>query len=190
MQSKFIRSLALTPLAFCGAAHAHPSHTSGVLAGLIHPFLGLDHLLAMLAVGVWAAQLGGHAKWLLPASFVALLALGGTMGMAGVALPMVESGIATSVLLLGLLIAFTVKLPPVSGAVMVGVFGVFHGYAHGTEIPMMSTAWQYSLGFVVSSAALHAVGVRLGRGMRQDGLWLRAVGILVALGGVWISATV
>ncbi|HAT30626.1 MAG TPA: urease accessory protein UreJ [Janthinobacterium sp.] len=187
MQSKFMRSLALAPLVFCGAAAAHPGHNGGALAGLMHPLLGADHLLAMLAVGVWAAQMGGRARWLLPTSFLALLALGGVLGMEGVALPMIEGGIATSVLLLGLLIAFAVKLPATLGAAMVGMFAVFHGVAHGSEMPALSTAWQYGLGFVASSAALHALGVRLGDATRQHGQWLRAAGAAITLCGVWMA---
>ncbi|MFM9437044.1 urease accessory protein [Janthinobacterium sp. CG_23.3] len=190
MQSKHIRLLALAPLAFCGAAAAHPGHTHGAMAGLMHPFLGLDHLLAMLAVGVWATQLGGRAKWLLPLSFVALLAAGGGLAMAGVGLPMVEGGIATSVLLLGLLIALAVKMPTALGAAMVGVFALFHGFAHGSEMPALSTPWQYAFGFMAASAVLHGAGVLFGNGLQRQSLWLRASGGLIALSGVWMSAAV
>ncbi len=163
MRTKFIRwCIALMPIAFCSMAYAHPGHTNGAMAGIIHPLLGLDHLFAMLAVGVWAAQLGGRAKWLLPTSFVTLMALAGSMGMAGIALPMVESGIATSVLLLGLLIAFSVKVTPALGAGIVGLFAVFHGYAHGVEMPLLGSPWQYGFGFVVSTTVLHGLGLLLG----------------------------
>ncbi|MET3130659.1 urease accessory protein [Oxalobacteraceae bacterium GrIS 1.11] len=188
MKSTLTRSLALAPLVFCAAAQAHPGH-GGALAGLSHPFLGLDHLLAMLAVGVWGAQMGGRARWLLPASFVALLAIGGALGMAGVVPTMLEGGIATSVLLLGLLIGFAVKLPaPLAGA-MVGLFAVFHGLAHGAEMPALSSAWQYGLGFIVSSAALHALGVRIG-GAARDAIWLRLAGVAIAFGGAWMASGV
>lgn len=190
MQSKHIRLLALAPLAFCGAAMAHPGHADGAMAGLMHPFLGLDHLLAMLAVGVWATQLGGRAKWLLPLSFVALLAAGGGMAMAGIGLPMVEGGIATSVLLLGLLIALAVNMPTALGAALVGVFALFHGYAHGSEMPALSTPWQYACGFMLASAALHGFGFGVGFGLQRQSLWLRAGGALIALGGAWMGAAV
>ena len=191
MQSKYTRYLALAPLAFCGAAIAHPGHAGhlpGALAGLMHPFLGLDHLLAMLAVGVWATQLGGRAQWLLPLSFVALLAAGGGLAIAGVGLPMVEGGIATSVLLLGILIALAVKMPTALAAAMVGVFALFHGHAHGSEMPAFSTPWQYAFGFMLASALLHGAGVWLGKGLQRQALWLRGGGALIALGGVWMSA--
>lgn len=189
MHTKFIRSgLALLGMAFCGIAEAHPGHGGGYMAGMAHPFLGLDHLLAMVAVGAWAYQLGGRAKWLVPASFVALMAVAGGLGMAGFSLPMVESGIATSVLLLGLLIAFSVKVSPVFGATIVALFALSHGFAHGAEMPALGEPWQYALGFVASTAVLHSCGLLLGRGLQKQVLWLRALGALVAASGVWMMA--
>jgi urease accessory protein len=187
MTSKLIRYIALAPLAFCSVASAHSGHDAGALAGLSHPFLGADHLLAMIAVGLWAAQQGGRARWLLPVSFVALLVLGAALAMAGIALPMVEAGVATSVMLLGLFIALAVKLPPALGAAMVGLFAIFHGYAHGAEMPAAVNAWQYGLGFVVSSAALHGLGLYAGLRSRLPGNWARSAGSLIALGGAWIG---
>ena len=181
-------SLALAVMAFSGMAQAHPGHGGGYLAGLTHPFTGLDHLLAMLAVGVWAAQLGGRAKWLVPASFIACMAVAASVGMSGIALPMVESGIATSVLLLGLLIAFSIKLPIALSASIVGLFAAFHGYAHGAEMPLLSTPWLYGIGFVLSTAALHGTGLLLGQGLHKQVMWLRAVGILIVASGAWMVA--
>lgn len=191
MRINFTRwCIAITAIIFCSVADAHPGHGSGVIAGIAHPLLGLDHLLAMLAVGVWAAQLGGRAKWLVPASFVALMMVAGSVGMAGIALPMVESGIATSVLLLGLLTAFSVKVTPALGASIVGLFAVFHGYAHGMEMPLPGMPWQYGVGFVVSTAVLHGLGLQLGQGLHKQALWLRAAGVLVAASGAWMTATI
>lgn len=191
MRIKSIRwFIALAATAFCSIANAHPGHDGGALAGIAHPFLGLDHLLAMVAVGVWASQLGNRAKWLVPTSFVALMAVAGGMGMAGVALPMVESGIATSVLLLGLLIAFSVRVTPVLGAGIVGLFAVFHGYAHGVEMPVSGTPWLYGSGFVLSTAVLHGLGLLLGAGSNKRGVWLRASGTLVAATGVWMLTAI
>ena len=128
MNSKSIRwCIALMSVAFSGVANAHPGHGGGLMAGIAHPLFGLDHLLAMAAVGVWAFQLDGRAKWLVPASFVALMAVAGGVGMAGIPLPMVEIGIATSVLILGLLITFSVRVTPAIGA------GI--GYALGKFVP-------------------------------------------------------
>jgi urease accessory protein len=181
-------SLALAVMAFSGMAQAHPGHGGGYLAGLTHPFTGLDHLLAMLAVGVWAAQLGGRAKWLVPASFIACMAVAASVGMSGIALPLVESGIVTSVLLLGLLIAFSIKLPVALSASIVGLFAAFHGYAHGAEMPLLSTPWLYGIGFVLSTAALHGTGLLLGQGLHKQAMWLRAVGILIIASGAWMMA--
>ena len=179
-------SLALAVMAFSGMAQAHPGHVGGYLAGIAHPFTGLDHLLAMLAVGVWAAQLGGRAKWLVPASFIACMAVAASVGMSGIALPMVESGIATSVLLLGLLIAFSIKLPIALSASIVGLFAVFHGYAHGAEMPQLSTPWVYGIGFMLSTAALHGLGLLLGSSLRKKAAGLRAIGILIIASGGWM----
>lgn len=191
MRSKFFRcSLALAALAFCGAAQAHPGHGAGYLAGLGHPFLGLDHVLAMIAVGVWAAQLGGRALWMVPLSFVAVMALAGGLGIAGVALPMADNGVAASVLLLGLLVAFAVRLPFALGCGMAGLFAVFHGYVHGAEMPHAGIAWQYGLGFVSATVALHGLGLLLGRGLERHGAWLRAAGALTAASGAWMMAAI
>jgi urease accessory protein len=190
MQSNFIRwGLTLTALLCCSMADAHPGHMDNALAGIVHPFLGVDHLLAMVAVGVWASQLGGRARWLLPASFVAIMGLSGGIGMAGFSVPMVESGIATSVLLLGLLIAFSVKMQPALGAGLIGLFAVFHGYAHGAEMPGLSAPWQYGFGFMLATATLHGLGLLLGGILHQRSQSLRVVGTLLIASGVWMVAT-
>ena len=180
-------SLALTVMACSGMAQAHPCHGGGYLAGIAHPFMGLDHLLAMLAVGVWAAQLGGRARFLLPASFIACMAVAASMGMSDIALPMVEGGTATSVLLLGLLIAFSIKLPVAYSASIVGLFAVFHGYAHGAEMPVLNTPWVYGIGFMLSTLALHIIGLVLGLALPKQSVWLRAIGILVVTSGTWMA---
>ena len=184
---KYKLILTLLALTYGGAALAHPGHSDGAMAGLMHPLTGIDHILAMLAVGLWGAQLGGRAQWLLPASFVAFLAAGGALGMNGAALPMVEAGIVTSVLLLGLLIGFAVKLKTLPAALIVGGFAVFHGYAHGTEMPAMGNAWLYGMGFVAASAALHIAGLGLGRAVRRHTGWLRTGGGFIALAGMWLG---
>lgn len=189
MNSKSIRwCIALISVAVCGVANAHPGHGGGLLAGISHPLFGLDHLLAMVAVGVWAYQLGGRAKWLAPASFVALMAVAGGAGMAGIAMPMVESGIAASVLILGLLIAFAVRVTPAFAAAIVALFAVFHGAAHGAEMPALGSAWQYGIGFIAATAALHGLGLALGKGSVKQMLWLRAAGVAVAASGTWMLA--
>ncbi len=181
-------SFALAVMAFSGMAQAHPGHGGGYLAGIAHPFMGLDHLLAMLAVGVWAAQLGGRAKWLVPTSFIVCMAVAASVGLSGIALPMIESSIATSVLLLGLLIAFSIKLPVVLSAGIVGLFAAFHGYAHGAEMPPLSTPWLYGIGFLLSTAGLHGLGLLLGQRLHKDMVWLRAIGVLIVASGAWMVA--
>ena len=187
MNGTFIRwCIALMSVAFCSIANAHPGHGGGLMAGIAHPLFDLDHVLAMVAVGVWAFQLGGRAKWLVPASFVALMAVAGGVGMAGIRLPLVEIGIATSVLILGLLIAFSVRVTPALGAGIVALFAIFHGHAHGAEMPVLGSAWQYAIGFIASTAALHGLGLALGKGMDQQSVWLRATGAMVAASGAWM----
>jgi len=190
MRSKIISPLiAIAALAFCGIAQAHPGHGGGFAAGVEHPLSGADHLLAMIATGIWAYQLGGRAKWLVPACFVAIMAGAAGLGMAGVGLPMIEGGIAASLLVLGLLIAFAVSVRPAAAGVIVAVFAVFHGYAHGVEMPAMASPWLYGAGFVAATAALHGVGLLLGRSVAGKGLMLRAAGIAVATAGAWMMAS-
>ena len=179
--------LAAFTLAASGSAMAHPGHADGAVAGLLHPLTGLDHILAMVAVGLWAAQLGGRAQWLLPASFVGFLAAGGVLGASGFVVPMAEAGIVTSVLLLGLLIGFAVKLEAAPAALEVGVFALCHGYAHGVEMPAMGNGMLYGLGFVAASAALHVSGLGLARAVSSRGNWLRAGGAAISLAGVGLG---
>jgi urease accessory protein len=185
MNSKSIRwCIGLASLALCGIASAHPGHGSSFMAGMAHPWFGLDHLLAMLAVGAWAFQMGGRAIWLVPATFIGLMVVAAGAGMAGIALPQVEAGIASSVLILGLLIAFAVKIKPAAAAALVALFAIFHGHAHGVEMPALGTAWQYAIGFILATAALHGLGLMLAKGV--DSRWLRATGAITAASGAWM----
>jgi urease accessory protein len=151
--------LILPTLAF---AHSEDSSTSGFLHGFLHPIGGIDHLLAMLAVGVWAAMAQDKSKWIIPASFVGIMALGGILGFAGLAMPLVEEVILLSVLVLGVLIAITLKLPLPAAAVIVGAFALFHGHAHGTELPHAVSAATYAAGFLFSSALINLTGFGIG----------------------------
>jgi urease accessory protein len=174
-------------------AQAHPGHaeTSGFAAGLAHPAAGLDHLLAMVAVGMWGAQLGGRSVWIMPAVFLAAMAIGGGAGMAGIALPGVALGILASVLVLGVLLAAAVRLPLGAGALAVGLFAIFHGAAHGAEMPAESGLLAYCAGFLIATALLHAAGIGLGLAaqkirrlpaLRFAGAALVAAGVLLAAG--------
>jgi urease accessory protein len=165
-------------LLFASSAFAHPSHVSGFM----HPFVGVDHLLAMLAVGLWAAQLGGRWRWGLPLAFVGAMTLGGLAGFAGFALPGVEPMLAASVLVLGLVVALRVQWRA-GGAALVAAFAVFHGIAHAAELPAGAGPAGYAAGFIAATALLHAAGVALGLAPRA-----RAFGIPIALAGAWLLA--
>ncbi|WP_411386357.1 HupE/UreJ family protein [Pseudomonas sp. MPB03] len=179
-------ALLLTP----ALAFAHPGHgDNGLIAGLGHPIGGLDHLLAMLAVGLWAAQQQGAARWALPCTFVGTMLLGGLLGFEGLNLPALESGIAASVLALGLAVALAVR-PPLSLAVgATASFALFHGVAHGLELPDMSSPWAYAVGFVAATAALHGAGFALVRVLPRAATPLvRLAGAASAGAGVWLLA--
>jgi urease accessory protein len=170
-------------------AWAHPGQgrAAGLLAGLHHPVSGLDHVLAMIAVGLWGAQLGQPAVWLLPVTFPMVMAFGGMLGLLGVRLPGVEAGVALSGVLLGAAVLTEWRPPLRVAAVMVGFFAIFHGHAHGAELPPGASGLLYSIGFVVATGTLHAVGIGVGVIHRWD--WgrvaLRGAGGLVAAAGAF-----
>lgn len=168
-------------------AHIGQGRAEGFLAGLRHPVSGLDHVLAMVSVGLWGAQLGAPAVWLLPVTFPIVMALGGMLGLVGMPLPGVEAGIALSGILLGFSVAAEWRPPLWVAAVMVGFLAVFHGHAHGSELPPGANGLLYSIGFVVATGTLHAVGIALGVAHRWA--WgrvaLRVAGGLVAAAGVF-----
>ncbi len=145
-------------------ALAHPGHPEdgSFGAGFMHPLSGADHLLAMLAVGLLAAQLGGRALWAVPSAFVAMMAFGGLAGAAGLSLPFVETGIALSVLVFGLAIMTRMNVPALPAMALVGAFAIFHGYAHAIEMPAASSGLVFGLGFTLATATLHAIGMTLG----------------------------
>lgn len=179
-------ALLLTP----ALAFAHPGHDeNGLMAGISHPLSGIDHLLAMLAVGLWAAQQKGSARWALPCTFVGMLLIGGILGFAGLNVPALEGGIAASVFALGLAVALAVR-PPLAVAVgATALFGLFHGVAHGLELPAMTSPWAYAAGFVAATAALHAAGYAVVRFLPQSASPLvRIAGAASAATGVWLMA--
>jgi urease accessory protein len=168
-------------------AHTEPGRAEGFLAGLHHPVSGLDHVLAMISVGLWGAQLGPPAVWLLPVTFPMVMALGGMFGLVGIPLPGVEVGIALSGVLLGAAVLTECRPPLRVAAAIVGFFAVFHGHAHGSELPAGASGLTYSIGFVVATGTLHAVGIGVGVIHRWG--WgraaLRAAGGLVAAAGCY-----
>ncbi|MET0083389.1 MAG: HupE/UreJ family protein [Sedimenticola sp.] len=149
------------------AAHTGHGMTPGLVHGLAHPLGGLDHLLAMIAVGVVAAYAGRRSLWLLPISFVGLMLAGSLVALSAISLPMVEGGILLSVVALGVMIALGVRMPLLPAIGLVGFFGMFHGYAHGLELAVASQALGYMAGFAVTTLALHGSGIMLGRWFQQ-----------------------
>jgi urease accessory protein len=164
-------------------AHAHPGHGDlGFVPGFAHPLTGIDHVLAMLAVGLWAVQLGGRALWVVPSTFVTVMALGGVLGMNGLSLPAVEQGILASVLILGMMVAAAVRLPLLASAAMVGGFALMHGCAHGVELGSSASAFSTIAGFVLATALIHGAGIALGFGAAKAGQprWMRFAGGAIA----------
>jgi urease accessory protein len=179
------RALVLAALLLPLPALAHPGghEAHGVVAGLLHPVGGLDHVVAMVAVGLWAGLIGGRAL-LLPAAFLGGMTLGAALGMAGVPVPLVEHGILASMIVLGGLVAAAVRLPAAAAMAVAAVFGLLHGHAHGTE--MVGGALGYAAGVLVATAALHAAGLGLARLLDRSGARLatRAAGAAGALAGI------
>jgi urease accessory protein len=166
-------------------AFAHPGHNaSGLAAGLMHPFSGLDHLLAMVAVGLWAAQGGGRKIWLLPVTFMTMLAAGAGLALQWQTLPLVEAGIAASVLALGLLVALSLQLPVALSMAVTALFGLLHGYAHGLELPESAAPAEYALGFLAATATLHLGGIAAGVAMhKRYAVLAKVLGVAIAVSG-------
>lgn len=185
-KSLFAVAVFLTP----ALAFAHPGHAeSGLMAGLAHPVFGLDHLLAMLAVGLWAAQQQGAARWSLPVAFVSSMLAGGLLGFAGIEMPLMETAIAGSVLAFGLLVAVAARLPMAIAVGLSVIFGLSHGIAHGLELPNLASPASYAVGFVAATAALHAFGYSVVRFLPQAAAPLvRIAGAASALTGAWLLA--
>ncbi|MEO8164069.1 MAG: HupE/UreJ family protein [Betaproteobacteria bacterium] len=185
-------------VAFCTPAMAHPQHgfsnADGLTAGFLHPWLGLDHLLAMFAVGLLSVRMGRRALWILPSAFVGLMVLGGVIGMRGINLPLAESGIALSVIVLGAALAAARNYPLLAAAIAIGTAGMLHGHAHGTEMPAMVTPTLYAAGFVSATVALHLAGILAGKWLVENqrravtlrlfGAAISCAGLLLLLGAI------
>lgn len=178
---------AATLFATPAQAHEGTGLAGGFAAGVLHPLAGLDHMLAMVAVGLWGAFLGRPLVYALPMLFPAAMVIGGALGMAAVGFPPVELGIAVSVITLGAMILFAVRAPVVVACVIIAIFALFHGYAHGAELPSAADPVGYSSGFVLSTGLLHLVGIGFGllRASPRGTLALRAAGGAIALSGGW-----
>lgn len=185
--------LTLLFIALPTAAFAHPGHAEaiGVLGGFLHPMSGLDHILCMVAVGVFAFVLGGRALWLVPLSFVGMMAAGFLLGVSGFNLPFVELGIALSAIVVGGVAASGRSMPVAAAMSLVGVFAIFHGHAHGAEMPADAAGLEYALGFMAATALLHVAGIGAAvSAAKFTGKYGRAVaqvaGGLLALGGAGV----
>jgi urease accessory protein len=185
-----LATLAFAAVSFAPAAIAHPGHVAGdvaFLSGLAHPLLGADHLLAMLAVGLWAARFSGAARWALPAAFIGFMLIGALLGSPGAHLPAAEQMIAASVFALGLAVSTRARIPLAAGAAVVAAFAFFHGYAHVAELPADASFAAFAAGMLAATALLHGTGILLAvqLGRVRAGL-PRLLGGAVALAGAWL----
>ncbi|ASY63869.1 HupE-UreJ family metal transporter [Sinorhizobium sojae CCBAU 05684] len=180
-----IAAAALAASAAPAFAHFDPASHGSLMAGLSHPLFGADHILAMLAVGLWAGEIGGRARWMVPAAFVATMAVGFALAVIGVGLPFVEPAILASVVALGLIVAIAVRLGAAKAAAIVAVFALFHGDAHGGELGAAG-AWSFAAGFMIATALLHVAGIGLGMALARlsgGGKLARLLGGITALAG-------
>jgi urease accessory protein len=188
-----VRKIVLAALAITAAtpvlAHTGVGATHGFEYGFMHPIGGMDHVLAMVAVGLFAALLSGRALWAVPAAFVGMMLVGFGLGVAGIEVPAVEFGIAGSVVAIGAAVAFGAQWPVAAAMAFVGAFAVFHGYAHGLEMPLDATGAEYAAGFAIATALLHAAGLGVGLATRARPIALRAGGAAVAALGLAIMLT-
>jgi urease accessory protein len=178
--------IAVIAFATPALAHSGEGGAGGFIAGLLHPVFGPDHVVAMVAVGLWGAFLGAPAIWLLPIVFPLVMALGGVLGILGVPIPAVEAGIAASAIVLGLMVALAARPPLWSAALLVGAFATFHGFAHGKELPAGANAVAFAAGFVIATGLLHLTGIAFGLLTRWPAgrLAVRGAGAAIALTGV------
>ncbi len=183
--------LAALVAAIPALALAHPGHehTTSFMTGFMHPMGGLDHLLAMLAIGLWAASLGGRALWAVPAAFVGTMLVGGALAVAGVQVPFIEQGIVLSVILMGALLLGAARFSVVTCAGIAGLFAIFHGAAHGLEMPLNANGAEYALGFAAATALLHVVGIGFGAVIArfQAPIVTRVTGSIIAIAGLFLA---
>jgi urease accessory protein len=182
----FVFTLLLLSFPALTLAHTGAEISGGFLSGLSHPIFGFDHVVAMVAVGLWGAQLGNPALWVLPVTFPLVMAFGGLLGVLGIPLPGVEIGIATSAIVLGIMVALVARPPLWVAGLLVAAFAIFHGHAHGTELPEAANPIAYAVGFVVATGCLHLLGIAIGlihrwpvgaRALRAGGMAILAVGV-------------
>ena len=192
IKNLYIPLLTVLTSLYSGGVLAHPGHdVSGLSAGLIHPLSGIDHLLAMIAVGLWAAQNRGSKIWILPAAFILMMAVGAKFALIYPFLPLVESGIAASVVALGIIIALSLRPSTQMSIVITSLFGLFHGYAHGLEMLGINEVQGYALGFIVTTAALHLAGIVTVIATRTRFVKLpQMLGGIITVSGVWLLSVI
>ncbi len=193
MTRSLLLSLLVMMTATAACAHTGDAAGAGFASGFLHPLIGWDHVAAMVAVGLWGAFLGAPAIWVLPVAFPLVMALGGVLGMAGIPLPGIETGIAASALVLGLAVAMAARPPLWVAAAVVAVFAVVHGHAHGTEMPVAADRLAYAAGFVIATGLLHLAGIAFGllAAHPVGRIAVRAAGGAIALGGAaFLAGTV
>ena len=179
-------SVLMSGLGFPALAHTGEGYGGGFISGFTHPILGWDHVAAMVAVGLWGAFLGAPAIWILPVVFPIVMAFGAVMGILGIPVPAIETGIAASAVVLGLMIVFAARPPLWIAAVLVGFFAIFHGYAHGTELPSNANAFAFAVGFVIATGLLHMIGIGFGLLVKWPAgrIAVRGAGAVISLAGV------
>lgn len=188
---KFVKTAVLLSVAVQSSLFAHTGVGTGTgfSAGFMHPLGGLDHILAMVAVGLWAVQIGGRALWAVPTAFVAMMLVGGALGIYGIGVPFIEAGILASVIVLGGLVAAGIKTSTAVGMAVAGIFAIFHGHAHGAEMPASAAGLMYMAGFALSTALLHLAGIAAGMGLGRISVerTLRMGGGAIAAGGLLLA---
>ncbi|MCE6074955.1 urease accessory protein [Agrobacterium vitis] len=188
-----LASVALLVALMPGMAEAHivQGGAGGFLQGFEHPLSGADHLLAMFSVGLWGAQLGGRNVWALPITFPLIMVLGGILGIAGVPLPAIETGIALSIVVLGAAIALVWRPPEWLALTVIGLFAICHGYAHGAELPIAADPADFAIGFVIATGLIHLAGIAVGLGVSRalGERMIRIPGGLIAIGGLYFLVT-
>lgn len=183
----FIGVAALAVYSAKSQAHVFGAEGAGFAEGFVHPFVGLDHLLAMLAVGIWAAQMGQRALWRIPLAFIGIMSLAALSASYGADLPLIELIIAATVLILGIMLLFAVRLTVTAGMLVAGLFAIAHGYAHGLEMPQAASPFLYGAGFITATSLIHLLGVAMALPAKNKPWLTRTGGLAIAVAGLYLG---